>query len=169
MLADLPQPLLCVAVQGRGGQGKLSDLFVHERLVKWLLSDDVVTTEFLRTVLLFEVSACKTGSAVGGDSRWNRQPLDDWPLLRELGTEQIVTTQVDTSLVSIRSGPYIISGSKFHSVFRVYEDSQGAFFPPFNEIPVTRMYHLSRSDQLPTSRCHRAFAMMKSPRNSYQI
>lgn len=124
VLIHKEQPVPCVVVSNFSPE-ILSDQNIHQKISEWLLSDDVLSFDFVKTVVLYRSSGYSNNS----NSLWKPQALENWPLLRDLGTQNVIIWVINLhEFESVESGPYFINGLQLHSVFRVYEDPQEAFF-----------------------------------------
>ncbi|UKZ72899.1 hypothetical protein TrVFT333_000536 [Trichoderma virens FT-333] len=131
----------------------LCKLFSH-----WLTVDDVTSVSFCKAIFLLEPSL--------EPGRAERIHVESFPGLRDLGAIFIVR-MASSGLQELLSGPYFYQGAGFHRVYRVFPDSQSAFFSTIMQSPMSgrfvehrptdhvavpsRLYSPPKSPKLPLS------------------
>ncbi|EHK41963.1 hypothetical protein TRIATDRAFT_322099 [Trichoderma atroviride IMI 206040] len=104
----------------------LCELFSH-----WLTIDDVTSVSFCRTVFLLDPSL-ESGTV-------ENMSKDSFPGLRDLGTINVIRMATN-GLQGLRSGPYFYQEASFHHVYRVFPDSQSAFFSAITQNPISGQF-----------------------------
>lgn len=64
---------------------------------------------------------------------------DSFPGLRDLGTINVIRMATN-GLQGLRSGPYFYQEASFHHVYRVFPDSQSAFFSAITQSPISGQF-----------------------------
>jgi hypothetical protein len=96
--------------------------------------DDVLSAEFIKKVIVWTLSGTQPNTtdedSESADLRVTTASIDEFPYLKEFGTHQVTifTSRSQASFPKIAPGPYFWNWGGFHSVYRLYEDSQEAFF-----------------------------------------
>ncbi|KAK1756627.1 amidase signature domain-containing protein [Echria macrotheca] len=176
-LADFQWGPCVVVWSPSSSPGALDRLELANQLETWLSTDDVLTQPFLREVIC--VSAQPAEKPVSGNLD-SSETVTAFPgsglgcnKLTDLGVERFTCIRLANhtrpGIPQIQSGPYVWDRGQFHRVFRLFEDTQEAFFSaiiqegegasatfseqrPTCSIPVpSRLYFPPRSDQKPLS------------------
>ncbi|KAM0464853.1 hypothetical protein ACHAPV_001844 [Trichoderma viride] len=104
----------------------LCELFSH-----WLTIDDVTSVSFCKAVFLLD-PFLESGTA-------ENMFKDSFPGLRDLGTINVIRMATN-GLQGLRSGPYFYQEASFHHVYRVFPDSQSAFFSAITQSPISGQF-----------------------------
>lgn len=140
-LADPTRYGPCVLVIIRKHVASIEQSLVQQ-LSSWLNTDDVLSTEFVRRVVVvltqdfqpFEEEAIPSGVQ-----------LIHNPWLQNNSCKSVAIYSSSKQMVNIASGPYFRYGGGFHKVSRLYDDFSGAFFSG-----ITQNEELAFEEERPT-------------------
>lgn len=148
---------------------------ISELITLWLRTDDVLSPPFLKHVILWKDEDHKGHQANDACAKPNypiqvqTEQVGESVSLESLNIERLTTIVIPkaSTLAPPKPGPYLWQWGGFHSIYRLYEDKQKAFFSgimqhgygesfteqrPTTHIPVpSRLYYPPPTNKLPLS------------------